>query len=144
MMRFEIEDESGNRLAVSYNDGRTPDGLISVVTTSRADATPAQARAVAAALFRAADEAEWAASGGVPQRPENQEEEIDPYPIVTAVEMRSGDVLNDKVHIVAEKMWMAGGFVNVRWTSGGDHWTNTYQSEDRISLIRRGPLSPNL
>ncbi|MEU3285640.1 hypothetical protein [Streptomyces longwoodensis] len=89
--------------------------------------TPAQARELAAALLRAADEAE----------------SEDTYPTVRADELRVDDVLNDAKHVVrVAALRRSGNVVYVQWASEvGGHWEQGYGNDAKIGLRRRGPVA---
>ncbi|MGR8011948.1 hypothetical protein [Streptomyces hypolithicus] len=87
-------------------------------------ATPAQARELAAALVRAAGEAEAQA--------------LDTYPTVSAGELRRGDVRSGERPITVDRVRVDGDTAHVTWTSDvGRHWTQSYPADSRISLRRR-------
>lgn len=88
-----------------------------------AEYTPKEARELAAALLHAVDVVEESAT----------------YPVVTAGELRAGDVLNDDAYIYVDEVRKSGERVNVRWASGADSWMNSYRADNRINLARRGP-----
>ncbi|MBT2508391.1 hypothetical protein J7I98_21360 [Streptomyces sp. ISL-98] len=87
-------------------------------------ATPAQARELAAALLRAADEAEAQAR--------------DTYETVKAGELRRGDVRTGERTITVDRVRTDGDTVHVTWTSDvGRQWTQSYATDTDISLRRR-------
>ncbi|MET9519218.1 hypothetical protein [Streptomyces sp. NPDC002994] len=87
-------------------------------------ATPEQARELAAALLRAADEA--------------QAQVKDTYPTVKAGELRRGDVRTGERVITVDRVRIDGDTVHVTWASdAGRHWTQSYATDADIDLRRR-------
>ncbi|MGX1882961.1 hypothetical protein [Streptomyces sp. NPDC055287] len=87
-------------------------------------ATPAQARELAAALLRAADEA--------------QAQLTDTYPTVKAGDLRRGDVRTGDRTITVERVRSDGDTVHVTWASDiGRQWTQSYPADVEIALRRR-------
>jgi hypothetical protein len=87
--------------------------------------TPGQARELAAALVRAATEAEHSE----PAKPAT----------VAVCELRRGDVRAGKRSITVDQVRNAGNTTQVTWTSGiGRSWTQEYAADTAIGLRRRG------
>ncbi|MFG3014373.1 hypothetical protein ACGFZB_28925 [Streptomyces cinerochromogenes] len=88
--------------------------------------TPDEARALAVALLRAADDAET-------QGPHE----------VEARSLRKGDVLADAANTTyIEDVRMDGNVVRVRWaTTAGGQWSQGYAADKRMKLRRRGPVA---
>ncbi|MET9508463.1 hypothetical protein ABZX62_08285 [Streptomyces flavidovirens] len=87
-------------------------------------ATPTQARELAAALVRAADDAEAQVK--------------DTFPTVRAGELRRGDVRTGERTITVERVRSDGDTVHVTWASdAGRHWTQSYAADTEIGLRRR-------
>ncbi|MGW7054362.1 hypothetical protein [Streptomyces sp. NPDC054887] len=87
-------------------------------------AAPAQARELAAALLRAADDAEARLK--------------DTFPTVKAGELRRGDVRTGERVITVERVRADGDTVHVTWASdGGRQWTQSYAADTDIALRRR-------
>ncbi|MFF0568732.1 hypothetical protein ACFYT7_13945 [Streptomyces sp. NPDC004041] len=90
--------------------------------------SPEAARELAAALVRAAEEAENAATG----RPVT----------VEAGELRRGDVRDGDRAMTVESARTDGSTVHVTWKSGaGRSWTQAYAADAAITLKRRLPGS---
>ncbi|MFF2009608.1 hypothetical protein ACFVWY_11105 [Streptomyces sp. NPDC058195] len=86
---------------------------------------PGRAREWAAALLRAADEADRADAG----RPVT----------VEARELRRGDVRDGERAMTVDGVRADGATVHVTWRSGaGRSWTQGYDAEAAITLRRRG------
>lgn len=103
---------------------------------------PAQARELAAALLRAADEAEWSAG-------------VNTYPEVAAGDLRIGDVLrpsvdyrgddNDQTAVcTAVLKRIDAPYLRVTWRTQGssETWTSTMHAKESVCLMRRGPEEP--
>ncbi|WP_405620347.1 hypothetical protein [Streptomyces sp. NBC_00076] len=103
--------------------------------------TPAQAREIAAAFLRAADEADWAAG-------------VNTYPDVPAEELRVGDVLrpsvdyrgddNDQTATCTAVMKRTDApYLRVTWRmlESGETWTSTMHERESVCLMRRGPVN---
>ncbi|WP_328539831.1 hypothetical protein [Streptomyces sp. NBC_00344] len=87
--------------------------------------TPAQARELAAALMRAAEEAERA-------------EPAEPV-TVEARELRRGDVRAGERSMTVDRVRPAGATTQVTWRSDtGRTWTQDYTADTAIALRRRG------
>ncbi|MET9126965.1 hypothetical protein [Streptomyces sp. NPDC004528] len=67
----------------------------------------------------------------------------DTYPVVTAGELRAGDVLySDRETItVAKVVKLFHATVIVTWKAGSDTWNDVYVGSRRVQLIRRGPAT---
>lgn len=94
--------------------------------SSAMELSPAQARDLAAALVRAADEAESA-------------QQTKPVTVKAQV-LRRGDVRDGDRAMTVERVRADGSTVNVTWKStGGRSWTQSYPMDADIRLRRRGP-----
>jgi hypothetical protein len=162
-MRFEMHtDTDGDRITVEAGDDSVAaDGQVEIIApaTERHPHTeemeplsleeqreyaavlsmpPAQARELAAALLRAADEADWSAG-------------VNTYPDVPAGELRVGDVLrpsvdyrgddNDETAVCAAVMKRIDApYLRVTWRDpAGETWTSTMHERESVCLMRRGP-----
>lgn len=65
----------------------------------------------------------------------------DTYPVVTAGELRAGDVLySDRETITVDKVVkLFHATVVVKWRAGSETWSDVYVVSRRVQLIRRGP-----
>ncbi|WP_406492156.1 hypothetical protein OG936_02275 [Streptomyces sp. NBC_00846] len=126
-MTHGIEDHDGHAASLEVTSvgagvrirGVAPSGEIAVICT------PARARELAAALARAADEAESAQSA---------------QPVtVKAGELRRGDVRDGDRAMTVENVRIDGTTARVTWKSGaGRSWTQEYDADAAITLGRRG------
>ncbi|MFE2374602.1 hypothetical protein [Streptomyces sp. NPDC059398] len=124
-MELELGDGAGMALSAGPAGVRltawpSPQGARTVLHCS-----PGQARELAAALVRAADEAERA----------------EPAERVTveARELRRGDVRDGDRSMTVERVRALGDSVEVTWRSGaGRSWTQDYAAGTGIALRRRG------
>lgn len=96
-----------------------PSGAFSLICT------PAQARELAVALVRAADEVESAQSA---------------EPVtVKAGQLRRGDVRDGDRAMTVEVVRVDGATAHITWKSGaGRSWTQGYDADAEIALRRRG------
>ncbi|MGC5345470.1 hypothetical protein PZB75_01525 [Streptomyces sp. AM 4-1-1] len=124
-------DGTGHRLTLEVRPGAEGGGILiglrgrdgeEDVTLSR---TPAAVRELAAALVRAADEAERVRSA-------------DPV-TVEARELRRGDVRDGERVMTVERVRVDGDDAHITWVSnGGRTWTQSYAADAGIGLRRRG------
>lgn len=76
---------------------------------------------------------------------------VNDYPTVPAQDVRVGDVLRPSTDYVGDddstqamEVGTDRGWVSVTWhTIGEQQWTHLYHPEDRIRLMRRGPVRPD-
>ncbi|MFH8519239.1 hypothetical protein ACH4CE_29965 [Streptomyces gelaticus] len=121
-----IEDAEGRGAALEVNPvgarveirAAAPSGGVSLICT------PDRARELAAALARAADDADGAGST---------------QPVtVKARELRRGDVRDGDRVMTVDGIRADGATVHVTWKSGaGRSWTQGYEAEAEITLRRR-------
>ncbi|MGW6638528.1 hypothetical protein [Streptomyces cyaneofuscatus] len=140
-MRFTINaaaDLSGGRAAITSR----PDKVRLDVQDSQSHALalflPGEARKLAAALLRAADEADWSSG-------------VNTFPEVPAGSLRTGDVLtphtdyrgNDsEAGMVCESTtYVNGPYMTVVWrdTANGETLTSSLHEKEIVHLLRRGP-----
>ncbi|MGW8888426.1 hypothetical protein [Streptomyces sp. NPDC055749] len=127
-MSIEIEDAQGCRVPVEVTPGALQVGIQLAARSAGLSwtCTPVAARGLAAALVRAADEAERASSA---------------EPVtVKAHELRRGDVRDGDRHMTVESVRNDGSFAHVTWKSGaGRSWTQAYGADTGITLRYRLP-----
>lgn len=129
-MSIEIRDTEGRGavLEVAPGSSEGPGGVVLLIEGPSAheswSCTPAAARELAAALVRAATEAEHARSA---------------EPVtVRARELLRGDVRDGDRLMTVEAVRTDGANVQVTWTSGsGRSWSQMYAAEADIRLRRR-------
>ncbi|HET6856825.1 MAG TPA: hypothetical protein VFH94_07000 [Streptomyces sp.] len=128
-IRMQTVGDSADRVEVAAGPaGRAGAGQVHIGAPGGASAglvaTPEQARELAAALLRAADEADSAGR-------------TEPV-TVKAGELRRGDVRSGDRTITVERVKADGNTVQITWTSGpGRHWTQGYAADADISLRHR-------
>jgi hypothetical protein len=117
---------AGDMMQVSVADGSVRVSVGAGRESSAMEFSPAQARQLAAALVRAADEAESARK---------------PEPVtVKARALRRGDVRDGDRALTVERVRADGSTVHITWTSGGGrNWTQSYPMDTDIRLRGRGP-----
>ncbi|WP_329396831.1 hypothetical protein [Streptomyces melanogenes] len=129
-MTYAVADLGGGTTEVSV----VADGVVQMTgyagggETSVAEFTPAQARELAAALVRAANEAE----NLTPSEPVS----------VKAQELRRGDVRDGDRSMTVDRVKVdeAISTAHVTWKSdAGRAWTQSYAMDTDIRLRRRGP-----
>ncbi|MGP3635685.1 hypothetical protein ACTU45_20360 [Streptomyces sp. 24-1644] len=125
-MSIEIDDTEGRRVPVEVTPGELQVGIR---FSARPDGlswscTPAAARELAAALVRAAEEAERVSSA---------------EPVtVTASELRRGDVRDGDRVMTVESVRNDGSTAHVTWKSAaGRSWTQAYGADAAITLRYR-------
>ncbi|MEU5435386.1 hypothetical protein AB0G73_18685 [Streptomyces sp. NPDC020719] len=130
-MAYAVAEQGGGTTAVSV----VADGVVRVSRgagdeSAVADFSPARARELAAALVRAADEAESVVA-------------TDPVS-VRAQDLRRGDVRDGERSMTVDRVKVdeAISTAHVTWKSdGGRTWTQSYAVDTDIRLKRRGPQS---
>lgn len=129
-MTYAVADLGGGTTEVSV----VADGVVQMTgyagggEASVGEFTPAQARELAAALVRAADEAENLA----PSEPVS----------VKAQDLRRGDVRDGDRSMTVDRVKVDGAIstAHVTWKSdAGRAWTQSYAMDTDIRLRRRGP-----
>ncbi|MCY0926279.1 hypothetical protein OTB20_08670 [Streptomyces sp. H27-H1] len=108
-----------------------PAGTVTLDTSGRSELTSAEARALAHALLRAADAADWASG-------------VDTFPAVLAGDLQVGDVLisgkspEPPELCVAVEVTVTRGRVTVVWQTEGNMMTTYHGVRDSVTLRRRG------